>query len=79
MPQNVAPCLLPRLISIRFLFAMMSARSAAVLFVSRNDSLHQRMADDVPFGEFDNSNTFGGTHFVNPREISAQLAYKFRY
>jgi len=21
----------------------------------------------------DNSNTFGGTHFVNPREISAQL------
>ncbi len=27
----------------------------------------------------DNSNTFGGTHFVNPREISAQLQYKFRY
>lgn len=27
----------------------------------------------------DNSNTFGGTHFANPREISAQLTYKFRY
>jgi Carboxypeptidase regulatory-like domain/TonB dependent receptor/TonB-dependent Receptor Plug Domain len=27
----------------------------------------------------DNSNTFGGTHFVNPREISAQLRYRFRY
>lgn len=27
----------------------------------------------------DNSNTFGGTHFVNPREISAQLSYRFRY
>ncbi len=27
----------------------------------------------------DNSNTFGGTHFVNPREISAQLKYRFRY
>jgi outer membrane receptor protein involved in Fe transport len=27
----------------------------------------------------DNSNTFGGTHFANPREISAQLSYRFRY
>jgi hypothetical protein len=27
----------------------------------------------------DSSNTFGGTHFVNPREISAQLRYSFRY
>ena len=27
----------------------------------------------------DNSNTFGGTHFANPREISVQLTYKFRY
>jgi len=27
----------------------------------------------------DNSNTFGGTHFANPREISAQVAYRFRY
>ena len=27
----------------------------------------------------DNSNTFGGTHYVNPREISAQLKYRFRY
>ncbi len=27
----------------------------------------------------DNSNTFGGTHFANPREISAQVRYKFRY
>jgi outer membrane receptor protein involved in Fe transport len=27
----------------------------------------------------DNSNTFGGTHFANPREISVQLKYRFRY
>ncbi len=27
----------------------------------------------------DNSNTFGGTHYVNPREISVQLKYRFRY
>jgi len=27
----------------------------------------------------DNSNTFGGTHFANPREIFAQVSYRFRY
>ncbi|HET7208779.1 MAG TPA: TonB-dependent receptor [Terriglobales bacterium] len=27
----------------------------------------------------DNSNTFGGTHVVNPRTISVQLKYRFRY
>lgn len=27
----------------------------------------------------DNSNTFGGTHFVNPRMIAVQLKYRFRY
>ena len=27
----------------------------------------------------DNSNTFGGTHFVNPREISVQVKYRFHY
>ena len=27
----------------------------------------------------DNSNTFGGTHTVNPREISVQLKYRFRF
>ena len=27
----------------------------------------------------DNSNTFGGTHFVNPREISFQLKYRFHF
>jgi outer membrane receptor protein involved in Fe transport len=27
----------------------------------------------------DNSNTFGGTHYVNPREISVQLKYRFHY
>jgi outer membrane receptor protein involved in Fe transport len=27
----------------------------------------------------DNSNTFGGTHFVNPREISAQVKYRFHF
>ncbi len=27
----------------------------------------------------DNSNTFGGTHYANPREISVQLKYRFRY
>jgi outer membrane receptor protein involved in Fe transport len=28
---------------------------------------------------FDNSNTFGGTHFVNPREISVQVKYRFHF
>jgi hypothetical protein len=27
----------------------------------------------------DNANTFGGTHFANPREISVQVKYRFRY
>jgi outer membrane receptor protein involved in Fe transport len=27
----------------------------------------------------DDSNTFGGTHYVNPREVSVQLTYRFRY
>jgi outer membrane receptor for ferrienterochelin and colicin len=27
----------------------------------------------------DNSNTFGGTHFVNSREVFAQVTYRFRY
>ena len=27
----------------------------------------------------DNSNTFSGTHFVNPREISAQVKYRFHF
>ncbi|HEX4487824.1 MAG TPA: TonB-dependent receptor [Terriglobales bacterium] len=27
----------------------------------------------------DNSNTFGGTHFINPREIAVQIKYRFRY
>jgi len=27
----------------------------------------------------DNSNTFGGTHFANPREIAVQLKYRFRF
>jgi len=27
----------------------------------------------------DNRNTFGGTHFVNPREISAQVKYRFHF
>ncbi len=27
----------------------------------------------------DNSNTFGGTHYVNPREISIQLKYRFHH
>ena len=27
----------------------------------------------------DNSNTFGGTHFVNPLEISFQVKYRFRF
>src|SRR6266478_2484231 len=37
---------------------MMSARSSSVLFVSGNDPLDQRMADNVAFGEFDNSDAF---------------------
>jgi len=27
----------------------------------------------------DNSFTFGGTHYLNPREIFAQLRYRFHY
>ncbi len=27
----------------------------------------------------DNSNTFGGTHYVNPRMIAVQVKYRFRY
>ncbi|MCU1306767.1 MAG: TonB-dependent receptor, partial [Acidobacteriaceae bacterium] len=27
----------------------------------------------------DNSNTFGGTHFYDPRRVSAQVRYRFRY
>ena len=27
----------------------------------------------------DNSNTFGGTHFANPRELSVQLKYRFHF
>ncbi len=27
----------------------------------------------------DKSNTFGGTHYANPRELSIQLKYRFRY
>jgi hypothetical protein len=27
----------------------------------------------------DNSNTFGGFHFNNPREVYAELRYRFHY
>jgi outer membrane receptor protein involved in Fe transport len=27
----------------------------------------------------DNSNTFGGTHFLQPRQVLVQLAYRFHY
>jgi hypothetical protein len=27
----------------------------------------------------DNSFTFGGTHYLNPREIYAQVRYRFHY
>ena len=27
----------------------------------------------------DNSNTFGGTHYVNPREVIVELRYRFKY
>jgi outer membrane receptor protein involved in Fe transport len=27
----------------------------------------------------DNSLTFGGTHYLNPREILAQVRYRFHY
>jgi outer membrane receptor protein involved in Fe transport len=27
----------------------------------------------------DDSNTFGGSHFANPRELSFQLKYRFRF
>jgi outer membrane receptor protein involved in Fe transport len=27
----------------------------------------------------DNSNTFGGSHFTNPRELAFQLTYRFHF
>ena len=27
----------------------------------------------------DNSNTFGGTHYVDPREISVEVRWRFHY
>lgn len=27
----------------------------------------------------DNSNTFGGTHYVNPREVMLEVRYRFKY
>jgi outer membrane receptor protein involved in Fe transport len=27
----------------------------------------------------DNSNTFGGTHWANPREVAVQMKYRFHY
>ncbi|MEJ2010502.1 MAG: TonB-dependent receptor, partial [Acidobacteriota bacterium] len=27
----------------------------------------------------DNSNTFGGTHYVNPREVYVEMRYRFRF
>jgi outer membrane receptor protein involved in Fe transport len=27
----------------------------------------------------DTSNTFGGTHFVNPRQLYAEIRYRFHY
>jgi outer membrane receptor protein involved in Fe transport len=27
----------------------------------------------------DNSNTFGGTHFVDPRRVQVQVKYRFHY
>ena len=50
---------------------MMSARLSTVLFVSSNDPLHQRMADDVAFGEFDHSDAFGVSQ--NPMRFEGAL------
>jgi hypothetical protein len=27
----------------------------------------------------DNSNTFGGTHYVNPREVYVEMRYRFSF
>jgi hypothetical protein len=27
----------------------------------------------------DNSNTFGGSHFTNPREVAIQVKYRFHF
>ena len=27
----------------------------------------------------DESNTFGGTHYADPRQVSAQVGYRFHY
>jgi len=68
---DVSPSHLPRHASFDLALAKSFAEKLTLRLTGLNLSNNHYMLD--------NSNTFGGTHFANPREISAQLAYRFRY
>jgi outer membrane receptor protein involved in Fe transport len=66
-----APTHLPQHTTFDFALAKSFGEKLSLRVTGLNLSNNHYMLDD--------SNTFGGTHFVNPREISAQLRYSFRY
>ncbi|PYV60328.1 MAG: TonB-dependent receptor [Acidobacteria bacterium] len=68
---DVSPSHLPRHTSFDLALAKSFAEKLTLRLTGLNLSNNHYMLD--------NSNTFGGTHFANPREISAQLTYRFRY
>ncbi len=68
---NGPPSHLPRHASFDLALAKSFAEKLTLRLTGLNLSNNHYMLD--------NSNTFGGTHFANPREISAQLTYRFRY
>jgi outer membrane receptor for ferrienterochelin and colicin len=65
------PAHLPTHTTFDLALAKSFGEKVSLRFTGLNLSNHHYMLD--------NSNTFGGTHFVNPREISAQLRYSFHY
>jgi outer membrane receptor protein involved in Fe transport len=68
---DVPPSHLPRHASFDLALAKSFAEKLTLRVTGLNLSNNHYMLD--------NSNTFGGTHFANPREISAQLTYRLRY
>jgi hypothetical protein len=48
-----------------------SGESFMVRFIGTNIGNQRYMLD--------NSNTFGGTHFADPRMVSVQVKYRFKY
>jgi len=65
------PAHLPAHTSFDLALAKSFGEKLSLRFTALNlDNNHYRL---------DNSNTFGGTHFVNPRQISAQINYRLKY